>query len=91
MTLALALALVLGAAGTTSVVMSVAKPLHARCPACSKKRLVHVPASGRDSLYARYRCGGCTAQWVACGGGLVAREAFAAGARDPFPRALLRR
>jgi transposase-like protein len=69
----------------------VASALRARCPRCSRKQLVYVPESGCDSLYARYRCTACASHWVACKGGLVAREAFAAGARDPFPTAMLRR
>lgn len=84
MSLALALALVFGAAGVAWLARALVAPhLRARCPGCQRRALVHRPI--RDSLHVMYRCDACNARWVAVRGGLVGHEAFAAGARDPLP------
>jgi ribosomal protein S27E len=88
-----ALALGIVAAATCLAVVLAGPVMRVRCPRCAGRRLAHLAGHAHEplSLFARYRCGGCGAHWVACGRGLVSREAFAAGARDPFPVATLRR
>jgi hypothetical protein len=85
---ALAVTLVIAAAGMAYAARSVLlSHLRARCPGCQRRELAHRPAAG--SLLVMYRCAACGARWVACGGGLITHEAFAAGAREPIPVARL--
>jgi hypothetical protein len=61
-----------------------------QCPNCRKRKLSQDIASQGGVRH--FTCGHCESEWRSYnGGGLVSREAFDAGAREPIPTAIVRR